>query len=194
VPLVLGFALLMGTVLLLTSGITGTSFADVIKGESGKLYKEHEEALAKGKSAPTAIAAGATGATAAGSGTGAAALTHAISQLGVPYKWGGEIEKVAFDCSGLVQWAFAKAGASLPRTAQEQYAATKRITSAAATAGDLVFFGSSPSDISHVGILSGPGQMIDAPHTGASVGYETFPAAIGSLWGSDKVIGYGEVG
>lgn len=191
-PLVLGFALLAGTVLLLTSGITGTSFADVITGKSGQLYKEGEasKATAAGGATATAAVAGSTSA----SGTGAAALTHATSQLGVPYKWGGEIEKVAFDCSGLVQWAFAKAGAVLPRTAQEQYAATKRVSSAMAVAGDLVFFGTSPSGVSHVGILTGPGEMIDAPETGQDVSYASFPAAIGSLWGSEKVIGYGEVG
>ena len=56
------------------------------------------------------------------------AIQAAESQLHVPYVWGGETPGVGFDCSGLVQWSFAQAGISLPRTSGAQYAATTHIS------------------------------------------------------------------
>ena len=52
----------------------------------------------------------------------------------------GAILILLFDCSGLVQWCYGKAGISLPRTAQAQYDATQHIPLSQAQAGDLVFF------------------------------------------------------
>ncbi|MGH9157664.1 MAG: C40 family peptidase [Acidimicrobiales bacterium] len=47
-------------------------------------------------------------------------IAAAMTQLGVPYRWGGTTPGVGFDCSGLVQWAFAQAGVTLPRTTSQQ--------------------------------------------------------------------------
>ena len=58
---------------------------------------------------------------AAGSAQGLAALQVAETQIGVPYVWGGETPGVGFDCSGLVQWAWAKAGITIPRTTESQW-------------------------------------------------------------------------
>jgi cell wall-associated NlpC family hydrolase len=56
--------------------------------------------------------------------------------------------------------------------------------------GDLVFFGASPTDVSHVGIVLNPsGEMIDAPYTGAQVRIEPFPTAIDAPWGTDLYLG-----
>jgi hypothetical protein len=108
-------------------------------------------------------------------------INAAQSQIGVPYVWAGETPGQAFDCSGLTQWAAAKAGISLPRVAQDQYDATARInTTGPPPAGALVFFGSSTSAIGHVGISLGNWWMIDAPHTGAAVRAESFKP--GSGW------------
>ncbi len=105
------------------------------------------------------------------------ALGAAESQIGAPYVWGGETPGVAFDCSGLVQWAFAQAQISLPRVAQTQFDAGPKVPSGQPlVAGDLVFF-HVPSDgpgIGHVGIYVGDGWMIDAPHTGATVRFDQF--------------------
>jgi hypothetical protein len=99
----------------------------------------------------------------------ATAVAWALDQLGTPYRWGGE-GPGGFDCSGLVQAAFAAAGVRLPRVAQDQYDAGPHLAPGVPLeAGDLVFFGSSPQDVDHVGIVIGPGQMVDAPHTGAFV-------------------------
>ena len=121
----------------------------------------------------------------------AAAITvaYALSQLGTPYRWGGETPGVGFDCSGLTQAAYAAAGITIPRVAQAQYDAGPHVPPGAPLEpGDLVFFGASPADVSHVGIVLNPsGEMIDAPHTGADVRVEPFPTTIGAAWGVGDV-------
>ena len=63
-------------------------------------------------------------------------MAAAQSQLGVPYHWGGESPGVGFDCSGLTQWAWGRAGVSIPRTAQEQYDAIAHVSLASLQPGD----------------------------------------------------------
>ena len=106
-------------------------------------------------------------------GTVVAALTFAARQLGTPYLWGGT-GTGGFDCSGLVQAAFAHAGVTLPRVAQDQFDAGPALGDGASVRpGDLVFFGSGPGSVDHVGLYVGSGLMIDAPHTGALVRVES---------------------
>lgn len=95
----------------------------------------------------------------------------ALTQLGVPYQWGGETPGKAFDCSGLVQWAYRQAGIALPRTAQEQYDAGPRLPPGTVLEpGDLIFYGTDARHVDHVGIvIDTHGDMIDAPHTGTAV-------------------------
>jgi len=125
---------------------------------------------------------------------GGVAVDWALAQVGTPYIWGGETPGVGFDCSGLVQAAYKVAGISLPRVAQDQYDAGPLIpANTPLQPGDLVFFGSGPTDVSHVGIYVGvqDGQsvMVDAPHTGADVRVEPFPSRIGASWGTDSYLG-----
>ena len=117
------------------------------------------------------------------------AVAYALSQLGTPYRWGAETPRVGFDCSGLTQAAYAAAGITIPRVAQAQYNAGPHVPPGAPLqAGDLVFFGASTADVSHVGIVVNPtGDMIDAPHTGADVRVEPFPTTIGAAWGVGDV-------
>jgi cell wall-associated NlpC family hydrolase len=104
----------------------------------------------------------------------ATAVRFALAQLGTPYLWGGE-GPGGFDCSGLVQAAYQAAGIALPRVAQQQYDAGPRLQPGQALlAGDLVFFGADTDHVSHVGIVVGPGEMVDAPHAGATVRRESF--------------------
>ena len=91
------------------------------------------------------------------------AVKAALSQLGVKYKFGALIPGVAFDCSGLVSYAWAKAGVSIPRSSRSQFSALTRVPVGAAQPGDLIF---SYNPISHVGMYLGNGQMIASPRTG----------------------------
>ncbi len=100
-------------------------------------------------------------------GGAAGAIQAAESQLGVPYVWGGETPGVGFDCSGLVQWAWAQAGVSLPRTSGAQFGATTQIPLADIQPGDLLFYG--PDGSEHVAMYVGGGEMIEAPETGQVV-------------------------
>jgi cell wall-associated NlpC family hydrolase len=102
------------------------------------------------------------------------AVAYALAQLGSPYRWGGD-DPGGFDCSGLVQAAYASAGVELPRVAQQQYDATQQLPPGTPLQpGDLVFFGADTRQVSHVGIVLDDGRMVDAPHTGAVVRVESY--------------------
>jgi len=125
---------------------------------------------------------------------GGIALDWALAQVGTPYIWGGETPGVGFDCSGLTQAAYRVAGVTLPRTAQEQYDAGPPLPAGAPLQpGDLVFFGASDTAIDHVGIYvgvqGGQAVMVDAPHAGADVRVEPFPAALGAALGNLTYLG-----
>ncbi len=91
------------------------------------------------------------------------AIKAALSQLGIRYRWGASSPGVAFDCSGLTQWAWSKAGVSIPRVSRSQYAALTRVPISQAQPGDLIF---SQQSFFHVGLYIGNGQIIHAPRTG----------------------------
>ncbi|EME50971.1 Rpf-interacting protein [Rhodococcus ruber BKS 20-38] len=123
--------------------------------------------------------------------TGAAAvetvIDRAMSQIGVPYAWGGgdengptlgirdggvadsygDYNKVGFDCSGLMIYAFAGIGISLPHYTGYQYTAGEQVPSAQMRRGDMIFYG--PNASQHVGLYLGDGQMIEAPQSGSHV-------------------------
>jgi cell wall-associated NlpC family hydrolase len=113
-----------------------------------------------------------------------AALTFVAQQLGTPYLWGGT-GVGGFDCSGLVQAAYRQAGIALPRVAQDQFDAGPRVAAGSPVqSGDLVFFGDGPTDVEHVGIYVGEGEMIDAPYTGTVVRFD--PADMSNLVGATR--------
>ena len=100
-------------------------------------------------------------------------MAAAESQIGVPYVWAGATPNVGFDCSGLTMWAWAKGGVGLPHSAQGQYDMSTHISASDLQPGDLVFYGTSTGSIGHVGIYVGGGTMVHAPHTGATVTYQS---------------------
>ena len=102
---------------------------------------------------------------------GAAALVAAESRIGAPYRYGGAGPD-AFDCSGLVAYAYGKAGVDVPRTAAQQFAIARPVARRALRPGDLVFFRLSGRDVSHVGIYAGDGRFVHAPQTGGRVRME----------------------
>ncbi len=98
---------------------------------------------------------------------------------------------MGFDCSGLVQAAYRAAGISLPRTAQAQFDAGQPVPAGTPLQpGDLVFFGRSATDVTHVGIYAGSGEMVDAPHASATARVQPTPTARGAPWGTDVVVGF----
>jgi peptidoglycan DL-endopeptidase CwlO len=100
----------------------------------------------------------------------ATAIRAAHAKLGVPYVWGGESDaEGGYDCSGLVQYAFAQAGIRMPRVAADQATTGWRIPFAQARPGDLLIWANDPTApgyISHIAIYIGGGKMLVAPHTG----------------------------
>ena len=135
---------------------------------------------------------GATGS--APNDTAAAAVAFGLAQLGVPYAWGGGGPSGdgpgGFDCSGLVQAAYAAAGVALPRVAQAQFDVGPPVAPGAPLdAGDLVFFGPRPGAVAHVGLAVAPGEMVDASHAGAAVRVEVFPSVVGAAWGDETYLG-----
>ena len=99
---------------------------------------------------------------------GRAAIDEAEKYLGTPYRWGGSSPQTGFDCSGLVQWAFAKVGVRIPRTTDLQFAASngQHIGRRDLLPGDVVFFRDSTGYIHHEGIYLGNDKFLHAPHTG----------------------------
>jgi len=98
------------------------------------------------------------------------ALAIAVDMIGTPYRYGGSSPR-GFDCSGLVYYAYSKAGIQAPRTAAAQYRKTKRVPVSDLQPGDLVFFTLSRGKVSHVGIYVGDGRFIHAPSSGKRVAY-----------------------
>lgn len=88
-------------------------------------------------------------------------ITTSMDYIGVPYVFGGTTPS-GFDCSGYVQYVFAHAGISLPRTADVQYEVGTPVSTAELVPGDLVFFTTYTYGASHVGIYVGDGNFIHA--------------------------------
>jgi len=116
-------------------------------------------------------------------------MDEAIKYKGWKYVYGGASPTTSFDCSGLTQWSYRKAGINLPRTAQEQYDVTQHIPLSKAEAGDLVFFHSTynaGSYITHVGIYLGNNRMF---HAGDPIGY----ADLTSSYWQQHLVGAGRI-
>jgi cell wall-associated NlpC family hydrolase len=104
----------------------------------------------------------------------------AMSQLGTPYVWAGAAPG-GFDCSGLVMWAYAQVGVSLPHSTYAQYNVGVPVSRDQLQPGDLVFF----DGLGHVGIYIGGGQFVHAPHTGDVVKI----SGMGEGWYSSTYVG-----
>lgn len=93
-----------------------------------------------------------------------AVATVAMKYVGTPYAWGGT-SPAGFDCSGFVQYVYAKLGVPLPRTAREQYGVGIPVSRDALAVGDVVFF----DRLRHNGIYIGDGRFIHAARSGDAV-------------------------
>lgn len=95
---------------------------------------------------------------------------HALSHIGVPYRYGGTSPLDGFDCSGLVHYVYQHgAGLALPRNTQALSAVGSPVEGGRLQPGDLVFFNTSRRPYSHVGIYMGDQRFIHAPTTGGQV-------------------------
>jgi cell wall-associated NlpC family hydrolase len=123
-----------------------------------------------------------------GAGAVRRVIDRAMAQLGVQYAWGGgngrgptlgvrdggvadafgDYRRVGFDCSGLMIYAFAGAGVSLPHYSGYQYTSGRQVPLAARQSGDMLFYAEGGS-IGHVALYVGNGMMIEAPYSGAAV-------------------------
>jgi cell wall-associated NlpC family hydrolase len=170
-----------------------TQIAD-LEAEAAAAAKARAEAAARAAAAAASTtssgsssSSGSTTSPSSGSGTGGGTVVDpggsghssvvAIAQryLGVPYVWGGASPS-GFDCSGLAMYCYAQVGISLSHGATDQQRASHPVPLNALLPGDLVFFGNAGYS-HHVGIYVGGGQMIDAPHTGAVVRYDSISGA-----------------
>lgn len=97
-----------------------------------------------------------------------AVLDFASSMLGVRYRYGSS-SRSATDCSGMVLQAFRSVGIKLPRTSREMSKVGASVPKSQLKPGDLVFFKTRGSRISHVGIYHGSGKFIHASSSGGSV-------------------------
>jgi cell wall-associated NlpC family hydrolase len=106
-------------------------------------------------------------------------IRRGLSQLGVPYSWGGGTAggpgrgigsgsgTTGFDCSGLVLYSFAGVGIKLPHYSGAQYDLGRKIPASQMRRGDVIFYG--PGGSQHVTIYLGQGQMLEAPDVGLKV-------------------------
>ena len=112
-------------------------------------------------------------------------MDEALKYEGFPYVFGGASPTTSFDCSGLIQWVYDKAGISLPRVAQDQYDATQEISMEEAQAGDLIFFHSTYNAgtyVTHVAIYLEGNRFY---HAGDPIGY----GDLSSRYWQDHLIG-----
>jgi cell wall-associated NlpC family hydrolase len=94
---------------------------------------------------------------------------HALSQIGVRYRYGGSTPDEGFDCSGLVRYIYSRAGIVMPRTTQAMSVIGVPVTTDELEPGDLVFFDTRRRPFSHVGIYIGDQRFIHAPTSGGAV-------------------------
>ncbi len=107
----------------------------------------------------------------------------AMQEIGTPYVWGGSAPG-GFDCSGLVMWAYAQVGVSLPHSSYAQWNYGVPVSVDELEPGDLVFF----DGLGHVGIYIGGGQFIEAPHTGAFVQISSLASRMGDFVGARRIL------
>ncbi|MEU6132679.1 NlpC/P60 family protein [Saccharopolyspora sp. NPDC047091] len=126
--------------------------------------------------------------TEAATGSVEAVVRRALNQVGMPYAWGGgnssgptrgirdggvadsygDYQKIGFDCSGLMIYAFAGAGVQLDHYSGYQYQSGTRVPLSSMQRGDMLFWRSS-GRVHHVALYLGGGQMVEAPYSGSKV-------------------------
>jgi len=114
-------------------------------------------------------------------------LNTADDYVGVPYRYGGASPS-GFDCSGFVQYVFARNGVNLPRTSRQQAQVGESLTPdwRAVAAGDLVMFADN-GPISHVAIYAGNNRIIHSSASGGGVRFDDLSTQRGG-WFVDHMV------
>lgn len=99
---------------------------------------------------------------------GERAARYALEMQGKPYRYGGHTPS-GFDCSGLVYYSYARAGARLPRSTERLLSASRPVSTRGLRPGDLLFFNQEGKRASHVAIYLGGSRFVHAPSTGKRV-------------------------
>jgi len=97
--------------------------------------------------------------------------------VGIPYRWGGDTVVDGMDCSGFVRAVYNLCGVNIPRTSREQYRVGDVVAKDELKDGDLLFFGASADEITHVGIFVGGGRFVHAPKRGDDIKVSTMDEA-----------------
>jgi cell wall-associated NlpC family hydrolase len=100
------------------------------------------------------------------------AARYALQVVGAPYRYGGNTPR-GFDCSGLVQYSYARAGVVIPRTTREQRRHSHAVNRKHLRPGDLLFFDQLGKRGSHVGLYLGDQRFVHAPASGKAVHVST---------------------
>ncbi|MFC0432282.1 C40 family peptidase [Kutzneria buriramensis] len=156
--------------------------ADAAVAKSQSVFKQLD-AAAKGL-----LNGGDTGVFLGPPGAAGTAMNAAVSQRGVPYVWGGTTP-AGFDCSGLTQWAYRQAGIDIPRSAAAQYTVGKAVSLDGLAPGDLIFYGSSASNIHHVSMYVGDGKVVHAPTEGEDVRIVPIQNSGSDIFGAKRIVG-----
>ncbi|GAA3437775.1 C40 family peptidase [Kutzneria kofuensis] len=158
--------------------------ADQAKDQAQSIYNQLD-AAAKG----LLKGAGDTGVFLGPPGAAGTAMNAAVGERGVPYVWGGTTPNPGFDCSGLMLWSYAKAGIQLPRSAAAQYTVGKAVSLDALQPGDLIFYGSTASNIHHVSMYVGAGKVVHAPTEGEVVKIVPIGNSGSDIFGAKRIVG-----
>jgi cell wall-associated NlpC family hydrolase len=149
-----------------------------VKAAMAKLTTTQQAALSSGSSNATFIGP---------PGVLNTVLQAALSRRGDEYVWGAT-GPTTFDCSGLTLWSYQQGGISLPRTAQEQYGVGTYVPYGQWQPGDLIFYGTS-SNIHHVAMYVGNGQIVQAPTTGIPVQVVPVSGGGSDYYGAKRITG-----
>ncbi|NLT56784.1 MAG: C40 family peptidase [Actinomycetales bacterium] len=155
-----------------TSGLTATKAPEPEPATERTSTRVSRSTTSRSSTSQSSTSQGSTGSS--------SVLAVAARYVGIPYVYGGTSPS-GFDCSGYVRYVFAQLGYSLPRTANQQLNATRRISRSEARPGDIVFF-ISGGRAYHDGIYAGNGMMYDSPRPGKSIQRR-------AIWSSNVVFG-----
>ena len=125
-----------------------------------------------------------SGAPTVATGNAADVVSTALGALGTPYQWGGTAEN-AFDCSGLVQYAYGQHGIRLPRRSRDQAEVGAEVTPVveALRPGDILLFSvHEGAGVTHVGLYVGEGQFIHSASDGVKLSHLDPHDPDGAYW------------